>query len=140
MICSPAPRRLGLPKNNVLCICANAHESQLTSVSVSGKWAAAIGAGCGSCELSDHSSPTERRSQPPRHPASTAPGPGDGAGAARISGLVPGWRWRDGEMGRCYTIIIWSSSTLSTHCGRGGPIVPRTVSFPTIPTVSCRLC
>ena len=82
--------------------------SQLTSVWVSGKRGAG-GAGCCSCELSDHSSPTEhglrtRRGHPP-HPASTAPGPGDEAGGSK------NFRFGAGvEIERCYTIIIWSSS------------------------------
>ena len=82
--------------------------SQLTSVWVSGRRGAG-GAGCCSCELSDHSSPTEhglrtRRGHPP-HPASTAAGPGDEAGGSK------NFRFGAGvEMERCYTIIIWSSS------------------------------
>ena len=84
--------------------------SQLTSVWVSGRRGPA-GAGCCSCELSDHSSPTEHglrtrrgRGHPP-HPASTAAGPGDEAGGSK------NFRFGAGvEMERCYTIIIWSSS------------------------------
>ena len=103
------------------------YESQLTSVWVSGRRGPA-GAGCCSCELSDHSSPTEHglrtRGGHPPHPASTAPGPGDEAGGSK------NFRFGAGvEIERCYTIIIWSSSIhspVSTHWHCGGPIVPRT--------------
>ena len=80
-----------------------------------------------------------RTADPPRPP----PAPGIHRARARRWGggqqEFQVWcRGGDGEMLHNHNLVI--IYTLSTHCDRGGPIVHTTVSFPTTPTVSCRLC